>query len=116
MRKIVLPFIAFTACVCSYFTPAAQVNMLTQHNNLLRTGWNSRENKLTPASISGGNFGLLFKKKVDDQVYAQPLVVSGIRVKGKIRNVLFTETVNNSVYAFDADDSTVGAALWHVNL
>ncbi len=111
-----LPLIVFTACIGICFTVSAQVDVLTQHNNLLRTGWNSSESKLNQTNISSGNFGLLFKKKVDDQVYAQPLVVSGIKVKGKKRNVLFTETVNNSVYAFDADDSTVTGALWQVNL
>lgn len=95
-------------------TARTQVNVLTQHNNLKRTGWNNNETTLTQANVRS-NFGLLCKKKVDDQVYAQPLIVSNLTIKGKTRNVLFTATVNNSVYAFDADD-TSSAPLWKVNL
>jgi hypothetical protein len=94
---------------------AGQVNVLTQHNNLKRTGWNSNETQLTQSAVTN-NFGRLFNRTVDDQIYAQPLVMSNIAVGGKSRNVVFTATVNNSVYAFDADDPAATTPLWHVNL
>lgn len=117
MKIRLLPFFIFILCLCNNWSNA-QVNVLTQHNNLQRTGWNSREAILNQANVSGGNFGLVFKRTVDDQIYAQPLVVSNINIGGKNRNVVFTATVNNSVYAFDADDTSAAAEtpLWHVNL
>lgn len=111
MRKLPLLIITILTLAIS---ASAQVNVLTQHNNLKRTGWNDNETKLTLTNVSN-NFGLLCKKKVDDQVYAQPLVVSNLTINGKAHNVLFTATVNNSVYAFDADD-TSSTPLWKVNL
>lgn len=111
MRKLALLVITILTLATG---TSAQVNVLTQHNNLKRTGWNDNETKLTQTNVSN-NFGLLCKKKVDDQVYAQPLAVSNLTINGKAHNVLFTATVNNSVYAFDADD-TSSTPLWKVNL
>ncbi len=91
---------------------AAQVNVLTQHNDNARTGANLNESILMPSNITVGQFGMLFKKTVDDQVYAQPLYVSNVSIASGIHNVVYVATVSNSVYAFDADS---GAQLWHVN-
>ncbi len=92
-----------------------QTNVLTQHNNFLRTGWNNTETQLTDSLVEY-NFGLLFKRTVDGQIYSQPLVFSNLNIGGKTRNVVFVATVNGSLYAFDADDSSQTAPLWHVNL
>src|SRR5579871_1080752 len=94
----------------------AQVSVLTQHNNLKRTGWNGQETQLTQASVSGGNFGKVFTRAVDDQIYAQPLVVSGVSIGGGTHNIVIVATVNNSLYAFDADDSATSAPYWQANL
>jgi hypothetical protein len=45
-------------------------------------------------------------------VYAQPLYFPGLAINGSTHNVLFAATENNSVYALDADSSSV---LWQVN-
>ncbi len=91
----------------------AQTNVLTQHNDNNRDGLNASEATLTPPSVSGGQFGMLFKVVVDDQVYSQPLYVANLGIAGGTHNVLFVATTNNSVYAFDADN---GKQYWHVNL
>lgn len=89
-----------------------QVNVLTQHNDRERTGANLQETVLTPANVNVKQFGMLFKRVVDDQVYGQPLVVADVKIGGGTHDVVYVTTVNNSVYAFDANASTL---LWHVN-
>src|SRR5277367_4996445 len=104
-----LSLFAVSACV------HAQVDVLTQHNDNLRTGVNLRETILTPANVNQAQFGMLFKRVVDDQVYTQPLVVTGVAVDGGTRDLVFVTTVNNSVYAFDANDAEASLPVWHVN-
>jgi len=90
----------------------AQVDVLTQHNDLERTGANLHETVLTHDNVNMKQFGMLFKRVVDDQVYSQPLYVSHVKVGGGFHDVVYVTTVNNSVYAFDANASTL---IWHVN-
>src|SRR6185437_11418460 len=79
----------------------AQVDVLTQHNDLERTGANLHETVLTHDNVNMKQFGMLFKRVVDDQVYSQPLYVSHVKVGGGFHDVVYITTVNNSVYAFD---------------
>lgn len=93
------------------------VNIVTQHNDTFRTGANLAETTLTVDSVGGGRFRKLFVRAVDDQVYAQPLLVSGLAIPGRgVLNVLFVVTVNDTIYAFDADDPTASAPLWSRSL
>ncbi|KAA9038414.1 T9SS type A sorting domain-containing protein [Ginsengibacter hankyongi] len=111
-------FIFISALVMSSLFATAQtgVSVLTQHNDINRTGWNNKETILNPANVSSGNFGRIGTFNVDDEVYAQPLVVNNITVGNHTGSVLYTATVNNTVYAFDADDVTDTAYLWKVSL
>ena len=104
-----LSFVAVSACV------HAQVDVLTQHNDNFRTGTNLQEKILTPANVNQAQFGMLFKRVVDDQLYTQPLVVTGVTVGGGTRDLVYVTTVNNSVYAFDAKDAEASMPVWHVN-
>jgi len=97
------------------FGSGAQVMVLTQHNDLKRTGWNNNEQFLTQSTVKPDLFGKIFTRAVDDQIYAQPLV-AGIDMNGGLYNVVIVATVNNSVYAFDADDVSASQPFWHVNL
>ncbi|MBU6401101.1 MAG: hypothetical protein KGS61_12330, partial [Verrucomicrobia bacterium] len=92
--------------------PAA-VAVLTQHNDNGRTGANLQETALNTADVNTNLFGLLYTRPVDDQVYAQPLVMTNVAVAGQgTRNLLLVATVNDTVYAFDADDPSVTQPYW----
>ena len=94
----------------------AQVSVLTQHNNTNRTGWNDKEILLNHTNVLPGKFGLVGTLAVDYEVYAQPLIVPSLTIGTYTGNVLFTATVNNTVYAFNAGDVSQPAPLWQVNL
>ena len=98
------------------FNSFAQVNVIMNHNDLKRTGWNNQETILATDNISNGNFGKIFSRSVDDQIYAQPLVLSNISIGGGTHNIVIVATVNNTLYAFDADNASVSAPYWQANL
>jgi hypothetical protein len=91
----------------------ADVAVLTQHNNLAHTGANLEETSLNVTNVNTNQFGLLYTRPVDDQIYAQPLVMTNVNIPGKgTHNLVIVATVNDSIYAFDADDATVTAPYW----
>jgi hypothetical protein len=97
---------------------AQAMDILMNRGNLTRTGLNSTETVLTPALVSSSSFGLLYRKPVDGQVYAQILYVSSqlVIVNGASKgthNVLYVATENDSLYAFDAD---TGALYWKTSV
>lgn len=91
---------------------AISTSVLTQHNDLSRTGAVLTETALDVDAVRSSRFGKLFARQVDDQIFAQPLVVSGLDVAGRKRNLVLVTTVNDTVYAFDADDSAATDPLW----
>jgi hypothetical protein len=95
-----------------------QVDVLTQHNDNARSGANLRETTLNTSNVNKEHFGKMASRVVDGNVYAQPLVVSGALIAGRETptNVVIVATENNSVYAFDAEDTEQASAkalLWH---
>jgi hypothetical protein len=107
--------IAFLALVGSFLSAGAQTSVLTQHNDLSRTGAVLTETTLKPANVRPGQFGKLFTRKVKGQIYAQPLVVPQLMINGKRRNVVFVATMGDHLYAFDADDPDATQPLWERN-
>jgi hypothetical protein len=78
--------------------------VLTQRNDPGRSGINRDESTLNPDNVNLNSFGLLGHFEVDGDVYAQPLYVPNVDIgQGQRRNVLVVATMQNSVFAFDAD-------------
>src|SRR5215472_11064818 len=95
---------------------ARSTAVLMQHNNLARTGANLKEKILNTRNVNSNQFGLIFTRAVDDQIFAQPLLVPDVKLgaKGK-HNLVIVATANNSLYAFDAEDATASEPYWHVS-
>jgi outer membrane protein assembly factor BamB len=102
-------------CLTAPIAASAQVDVLTNHNDREHTSATLSETELTPANVNARQFGMLFKRVVDDQVYSQPLLATNVKIAGGWHDVVYVTTVNNSVYAFDANDAAATAPLWHVN-
>jgi outer membrane protein assembly factor BamB len=89
------------------------VNWLSRGFDNGRTSANTLETTLTQGNVlqnaSNSYFGKLFDLPVDDQVYAQVLYASAVPISGSSVNVIYVATVNNTVYAFNAD---TGAPVW----
>ncbi len=97
----------------------AQVNVLTAHNDIARTGQNLNETILTPSNVNPTQFGKLFSQQVTGAVNAQPLYVSQLAIPGKgTHNVVYVATAADVVYAFDADTNGGANAtpLWQTSL
>ena len=93
------------------------VDVLVGRYDLRGSGANLRENVLNTANVNPARFGKLFSYEIEGAIYAQPLVVSGLLARGRLRNVLYVATTNNLVYALDADDpGPDGGLLWQVRL
>ena len=105
--------VILTGLIVSSGTSQAQVNVLTRNYNNQRTGANLSETVLNTSNVNASQFGKLYLLPVDDQVYAGILYVSNLSIAGGTHNVIFVETTNNTVYAFDAD--TFGDPLWQRN-
>jgi hypothetical protein len=94
--------------------PQAPAAVVTQHNDLARTGLNPNESVLSPANVDATHFGKQFAQPVDGFIYAQPLVVSQVAIPNLgTHEVVYVATENDSVYAFDAN--TKQAPLWHAS-
>ncbi len=91
----------------------AQVSVLTEKYDNTRDGHNLSETLLSSANVSSSQFGKLSTYNVDGYIQAQPLYMYGLTINGGTHNVVFITTLNDSVYAIDADSNTL---LWQINL
>jgi len=95
----------------------SNVSVLTQHNDIARSGVNSAETVLNVANVGSPAFGKIFARTVDDQIYTQPLIALGVDIpnKGK-HDVVYVATVAGTVYAFDATTASASDPLWKTNV
>ena len=116
MKCLVL-IIAVAGMACLAACGPSQVSVTTQRYDNARSGQNLSETILKTVNVNPATFGMLFTRAVDDEIYAQPLYVSSVRIPQLgIRNVVYVATVNNTVFAFDADDPNANEPLWTANL
>ena len=93
------------------------VDVLTNRYDNARTGFNLSETVLNTSNVNAVQFGLLFSRAVDGQIYAQPLVVSGLTLPTVgPKTVVYVATANNNVYCFDGVDEAAIRPYWKVNL
>ena len=99
---------SFTWTVTIPASPA--VDILMSRYDTSGTAANLAEIKLNAANVNGQQFGRLFSLPVYGKIYAQPLYVSKVTIPGQgIHNVLYVATMEDMLYAFDAQNGTL---LW----
>jgi hypothetical protein len=94
-------------------------SVLTQHNNIARTGHNGSEDFLHWANVNVDEFGKLCEHAVNGFVYAQPLFVPGVEVEARgSTDLVIVATMRNMIYAFDAAANASDAAshIWERQL
>jgi hypothetical protein len=96
----------------------SQVAILTERYDSFRTGANLGETVLNTSNVTADQFGLLYSYTVDGSIQAQPLYVPNLTIPGLgTFNVLFVVTMNDVIYAFNADsNSPKGGILWSKDL
>jgi hypothetical protein len=109
---------AWLPCLALFVVCAAGLvfatDVVTYHNDIARTGQNLVETILTTSNVNSTSFGKLASVPVDSVIDAEPLYLAGVAIPGKgTHNVVYVETENDSVYAFDADKGTL---LWQVSV
>jgi hypothetical protein len=108
----VAPAYTDTAVAIQNAARNVQYDVLTQHNDIARTGAAVHEDILTPAAVAGGAFGYLGSVAVTGRIYGQPLYVENAAVicNGqplRNANMAYVATLENIVYAIDVDQRKV---------
>jgi hypothetical protein len=82
-------------------TVATGTDVLTYHNDAMRTGQDLTETVLTSANVNSGSFGLQKVLAADSVVDATPLVATNVSIGGGTHNVVYIASENDTVYAYD---------------
>src|SRR5690349_7830629 len=93
--------LALSACASSRYA------VVTQHNDIMRTGAYLGEHTLTPAAVdpaTGPGMVLRYWRPVDGNLLSQILYVPRVKIAGHRRDVLYAFTDKNTVYAFDLNE------------
>jgi hypothetical protein len=94
----------------------AQTPVVTWHYDNSRSGADTTEVLLTPSNVNANSFGKLFTQPVDGIIVGHPLYLPGVSIPAAgVHNVVYVATMNDTVYAFDAN-SGGQSALWTTSL
>ncbi len=94
---------------------AANTAVTTYKEDNSRSGNHTTETTLNTSNVNQSSFGKRVSYPLDGQSYTQPLYLPNVTIGGTSHNVAFVTTEHDSVYAFDADQTSAVAPLWHVN-
>ena len=111
---LALPLLVF----CLAKTSRAQTAVTTWHYDNARSGANTSETILTPSNVNWNHFGKLFTQPVDGAIIGQALYLPNVTIPNLgTHNVVYVATMNDSVYAFDADSAAGQNALplWYTS-
>ena len=93
--------------------------MLTQHNDIMRTGAYRSEQTLTPRAVdpaTGPGMALRYWRPVDGNLDAQLLYAPRVRIGPRRKDLVFAFTSRNTAYAFDfreeRDPGTTRGLIW----
>jgi hypothetical protein len=92
--------------------PRGRGEILTNRYDNARTGANLNETTLNRANVA--QLELLGSWPLDGEVYAQVLIADAVPMADGAHAVAVVATMNDSLYAFDADAAPDQALLWHV--
>lgn len=86
---------------------SAQIDVVTERYDDARQGANLQETVLDTSNVNVDQFGKLWSYTVSGSIYAQPLYVRNVTLPGQgTHNLLYVVTMNDMLYAFDADSSS----------
>ena len=101
------------SCILTPGVVRAQQNIFTERYDNSRTGAYLNETRLNASNVNVNTFGKVWTWSVDGSIYAQPLYLPNVAVPGKgSHNVVYVVTMNDKVYAFDADTGANSNPLW----
>jgi protocatechuate 3,4-dioxygenase beta subunit len=119
MKNVLHALAVMVSCFCFLCVRAeGQVNVVTYHNDAARTGQNLSETILNTSNVNANQFGKLFSQPVDGFIDGNALYLSNVTIPGKgTHNVVYVGTMNDTMYAFDADSNQGADAspLWSVS-
>jgi fibronectin type 3 domain-containing protein len=82
-------------------------NVTQYHYDAISNGVNANETTLTRSNVNSNTFGKLWQFQTQGQVYAEPLVLTGVNIttgaNQGMHNVVFVATEHDQLYAIDAD-------------
>jgi hypothetical protein len=94
---------------------ATNTAVTTYKEDNSRSGNHTTETTLNTSNVNQSSFGKRVSYPLDGQSYTQPLYLPNLTIGGASHNVVYVTTEHDSVYAFDADQTSATAPLWHVN-
>jgi hypothetical protein len=92
---------------------ASNTAVATYKDDYARTGNHATETILNTSNVNQNDFGRRVTYPVDGQIYTQPLYLPNVTIGGSGHNVVYVATETDNVYAFDADQTSASAPLWH---
>jgi len=99
----------------AYAAAPANTAVTSYKEDNTHSGNHATETILNTSNVKQTTFGKRVSYPVDGQVYAQPLFLPNLSIGGAGHNVAFVATEHDSVYAFDADQTTATAPLWRTS-